>query len=196
MRHKHPFGHSRLPIPLPLLMFLAAALGFGLLVMLLWNAVLPPLLGVAQIGFFQALGLLILCRVLFGGVSGFGGPEKFGEWGDRGRHVRDMRERWHNMSPEEREEFARKRQEFFQARGHGFHGRGAHCRRGQDGPADLPGRDSERFPGDFRGDVRGQGRDRFSGPFPEHGTEAFAGAEKGEQPDKASAPNDSQDKPE
>jgi hypothetical protein len=72
----------------------------GELVMRLWNWLLPPLFGWRQIGFWQALGLLALCRILFGG---------FGRHGI-GRHGgsnfrRRMRERWEHMTPEEREKF-------------------------------------------------------------------------------------------
>lgn len=66
------------------------------LVMLLWNALLPDIFGVKSIGFLQALGLLILSKILFGG---FGGRGMFG------RHGRALRERWMMMSPEEREAF-------------------------------------------------------------------------------------------
>ena len=34
-------------------------------VMLLWNALMPDLFGLAQIGFWQALGLSCLCSILF-----------------------------------------------------------------------------------------------------------------------------------
>jgi hypothetical protein len=61
----------------------------------LWNALLPPLFGFARIGYVQALGLLLLARILFGGWRGPMGP---------GMHWRRrMMERWAQMSPEERE---------------------------------------------------------------------------------------------
>lgn len=41
----------------------------GLLVMSLWNALLPAILGVKAIGFWQALGILLLSRILFGGLG-------------------------------------------------------------------------------------------------------------------------------
>ena len=69
----------------------------GEIVMLLWNWLLPPLFGWRQITFWQALGLLALCRILFGG------------WGRRGSGRSDFRrrraERWERMTPEERERF-------------------------------------------------------------------------------------------
>jgi len=43
------------------------------IVMALWNWLLPPLLpGVHQLGYLQALGLFVLCRILFGGIRGGG----------------------------------------------------------------------------------------------------------------------------
>ncbi|HEX2869530.1 MAG TPA: hypothetical protein VHO03_20975 [Ignavibacteriales bacterium] len=46
-----------------------------LILMLLWNALLPAILGVSVITYWQALGLFILSKILF---SGFGrGPHAF-----------------------------------------------------------------------------------------------------------------------
>jgi len=67
---------------------------FSSIVMLLWNALLPSLFHFPVITFPQALGLLILTKILFGGFRG-GGPKN--HWKDK------MKQRWMNMSPEERE---------------------------------------------------------------------------------------------
>jgi len=69
----------------------------GELVMLLWNWLLPTLFGWREITFWQALGLLALCRILFGGfrLSGQGSP--------RSRIRQRLEERWERMTPEERE---------------------------------------------------------------------------------------------
>jgi hypothetical protein len=67
---------------------------FGVIVMHLWNWLLPPLFGWHTITFWQALGLLVLCRILFGG---------FGNSGNRGGHRRRKPEVWEVMTPEERE---------------------------------------------------------------------------------------------
>lgn len=65
------------------------------LVMLLWNCLLPELFaGVSPIGYWQALGLLLLSRILFGGWRG-GCPSRW-------REQRLARE---GMSPEERQQF-------------------------------------------------------------------------------------------
>src|SRR5579863_7511783 len=69
---------------------------FGNIVMLLWNALLPVLFHFPLISFWQALGLLVLAKILFGGFRG-GGP---------GRHWKNRMERkWMNMTPEEKERF-------------------------------------------------------------------------------------------
>jgi MFS family permease len=65
----------------------------GWIVMSLWNYLLPALFGWRIITFWQALGLLILCRILFGGFGGH-----------RMRHS-SRRGRWDHLTPEEREKF-------------------------------------------------------------------------------------------
>lgn len=72
-----------------------AALTF--VVMSLWNALIPSLFAGPVLGFWQAAGLLVLCRILFGGFRGRGGPHR---WGHRGWY-----DRWHRMSADERERF-------------------------------------------------------------------------------------------
>lgn len=77
-------------------MALFAFLG-GEVVLLLWNWLVPPLFGWRALTFWQALGLLALCRILFGGHT----------WRHSGRSNfrRRMKERCSNMTPEERERF-------------------------------------------------------------------------------------------
>ena len=69
----------------------------GQVVHLLWNGLLPPLFGFPPITFWQALGILVLSRILFGG-SGFRGAGRSG-------FRRRMAARWEQMTPEERERF-------------------------------------------------------------------------------------------
>jgi len=69
----------------------------GELVMHLWNWLLPGLFGWRQISFWQAVGVLALCRILFGGLGGRGCH--------RSRFRRRMEERLGQMTPEERERF-------------------------------------------------------------------------------------------
>ncbi len=79
---------------LGILLFMAIG---GEVVRQLWNWLLPPLFGWRQITFWQALGILVLCRILFGGL---------GRHGCHGSNFRRrMAERWEHMTPEERERF-------------------------------------------------------------------------------------------
>jgi hypothetical protein len=86
--------------PMAILGVLAFLAIGGAAVMLLWNWLLPTLFGWHQITFWQALGLLALCRILFGGHG-------FGPSGLRHRMRERMRgrmaARWEGMTPEERE---------------------------------------------------------------------------------------------
>jgi hypothetical protein len=87
---------------LGLLLFIAIG---GEVVKQLWNWLLPPLFGWRQITFWQAVGVLALCRILFGGSGGHG----FGSSSVRRRIGERMGERtgerWERMTPEERERF-------------------------------------------------------------------------------------------
>ena len=76
----------------------------GQLVMHLWNWLAPSLFGFQHISFWQALGLLVLCRILFGGFGG-GCHRSHSRGRFRGRIKERMRERWEQISPEERERF-------------------------------------------------------------------------------------------
>jgi hypothetical protein len=81
----------------------------GELVKLLWNWLAPELFGLRQITFWQAFGLLALCRILFGGFGLGGGGHRNSRRRMEGRvreRVRErMAERWEQMTPEEREKF-------------------------------------------------------------------------------------------
>lgn len=80
---------------------------FGATVMALWNALLPGLFHFPVINFWQALGLLILSKIFFGGFRGPGRPWRSNK----------MREKWASMSPEEQERF---RQQWGRRCGKGF----------------------------------------------------------------------------
>lgn len=62
----------------PLAIAGAAAFVFvgGQVVRLLWNWLLPPLFGWHTLTFWQAIGLLVLCRILFGNFGSGGGGRK------------------------------------------------------------------------------------------------------------------------
>jgi hypothetical protein len=73
----------------------------GEVVLHLWNWLLPGLFGWKQLTFWQALALLALCRILFGGFGMRGGRDAA-----RSRIRRRMAERWDHMTPEEREKYS------------------------------------------------------------------------------------------
>lgn len=74
--------------------------GFGQAVLHLWNWLMPDLFGLRQITYWQSIGLLGLSWILFRG--GFLGAPLGG-----GSRQRVVRERWEQMTPEERERFLR-----------------------------------------------------------------------------------------
>jgi len=83
---------------LKFVLFATLALGvFSFVVMNLWNWLMPALFGWHLIGFWQAVGILVLSKILFGGFRPRSGPG----WHWRRR----MMERWEQMTPEEREKF-------------------------------------------------------------------------------------------
>ena len=86
--------------------FLALAIAgialLSLVVMSLWNWLVPSLFHGPALQYWQAVGLLLLSRILFGSLRGRGGWH--GHW-----RQRMWRERWANMTPEER---ARMREHF------------------------------------------------------------------------------------
>ena len=89
--------------PLAMLaMLLFIAIG-GEIVLHLWNWLLPSLFGWRPITFWEALGIIVLCRILFGGHG----------WHRSGRSNirRRMQERCEHMTPEERERFRQRMRE-------------------------------------------------------------------------------------
>jgi hypothetical protein len=78
-------------------LFVVLLAGFGFVVMGLWNWLMPSLFGLKLIGYWQAMGLLLLSKILFGGMRG---PR-----GRSGPRLHGWRERWKQRTPEEREKF-------------------------------------------------------------------------------------------
>jgi hypothetical protein len=74
---------------------------FGFVVMSLWNWLMPLLFGVHLITFWQALGVLVLSRILFGGFHGRRGGMN---WRRRMMERSELRD-YMQMTPEEREKF-------------------------------------------------------------------------------------------
>ncbi len=85
-----------------------AGLALGSAVMFLWNWLIPTIFsGGPQINFVQALGILVLSKILFGGFKK--GGHCGGHCGQRGQHWRNkLEEKISNMTPEEKEKFKQK----------------------------------------------------------------------------------------
>jgi len=82
-------------------LILVAVAAFSAVTMILWNELMPLIFHLPTISFWQALGLLILGRLFFGGGRPYG-------WWGRNRWRHGLQERLSKMSPEEREEFYKK----------------------------------------------------------------------------------------
>lgn len=75
---------------------------FGNVVMYLWNWLVPALFAGPVITFWQALGLLVLTRILFGFPKG--GGHRGGGWARKKREWKEeMRARMEHLTPEEKE---------------------------------------------------------------------------------------------
>ncbi|MDR0746038.1 MAG: hypothetical protein LBF17_06055 [Mediterranea sp.] len=92
--------------------FVAAIAAIAAVTMLLWNALVPAIIGWSAISYWQAVGLLILCRLLFGGM--FGGlrhhhPGMRGHGFGHGHPFEAYHKRVKGMTLEEKREYIRKR---------------------------------------------------------------------------------------
>jgi hypothetical protein len=83
----------------------------GFLAMFLWNWLVPTLFSGPAVNYWQALGLLVLSRLLVGGLR----PHGRGPFGHSWQHARA---RWKQMTPDEREHFRNR----FRGGWHGRHG--------------------------------------------------------------------------
>lgn len=81
---------------------------FGLtgIVMWLWNSILPNVLGVQAVTFWQAMGILVLSKILFGGLGGF---RKHKDFSRKKQFFNKVK----NMTPEEKEKFKQQWKERF-----------------------------------------------------------------------------------
>jgi hypothetical protein len=77
---------------------IVASLVFGFITRELWNWLMPSIFGLHTITFWQAIGLFLLSKLIFGGFHGHRGGGR-NHWKER------MKERWDSMTPEEREKF-------------------------------------------------------------------------------------------
>ena len=90
-------------IPFVILFGLLGVFAFSGVVMLLWNAILPAVVHVGAITIWQAMGILLLCKILF---SGFRGRRRM--HGCNGK--KQMFGEWHEMTEEEKQLFRERAQ--------------------------------------------------------------------------------------
>lgn len=103
------------------IIFLALIAVFTAIIMGLWNWLMPVIFGLTTITFWQALGLFILGRLLFGRI-------KPARWGGR-RHgfgsefgrMNPIHKKWKKMTQEQRQEFHNRRRQWRKG-GHPFCG--------------------------------------------------------------------------
>jgi hypothetical protein len=97
-------------------------LAFGWLVMILWNWLMPAIFHLGVLTYWQSFGIVILAKLIFGGIGGArgghkgGGPWKGNPWKGNpweGRHGRDdwrfYREFWEQEGRGAFERFAEKK---------------------------------------------------------------------------------------
>lgn len=89
------------PWPLKVLFFASAALAyifvFSALVYFLWNAILPKVSALREINYWQAMGILLLSKILFSSMS-------FGKHKEKRRHMRKWKDNWQAKTTEEKEQ--------------------------------------------------------------------------------------------
>ncbi len=88
------------------------ALVFGLLVMWLWNWLMPALFGLGEITYWQAFGVLLLAKIFFGGF-GSHKREPSDHWTDR-KAIGDrkqFRQFWKDEGKAKYQEYIRRKQE-------------------------------------------------------------------------------------
>jgi hypothetical protein len=77
--------------------FIAMFLIVGVVLMYLWNWLMPELFQWQTITIYQAWGLLLIAKILFGGGGGHFKNKWKGAWGEH------MKQKLEAMSPDERE---------------------------------------------------------------------------------------------
>lgn len=98
VRMKKAIGWKIAKVIKMILLVILAVTVFGFVTRELWNWLMPSLFGLKLITFWQAIGLVVLGKILFGGIHKHGGG------GGRG-WKRHWEQRWAAMSDEEKERF-------------------------------------------------------------------------------------------
>lgn len=89
--------------------FIGIAAALSWVVMLLWNAILPETIGVKPLNFWKAAGLLLLAKILFGGLKKVRGPRSHAK-----KH--HWKNKWMSMNQEERQEAKSRWKEYCEKR--------------------------------------------------------------------------------
>ncbi len=83
--------------PIFLLIPIALFFAVGMIIMLLWNCLIPAIFGLKAITYLQALGIFLLSRILFGSFAFWNKKPPFAN--------SNFREKMMNMTDEERQQF-------------------------------------------------------------------------------------------
>ncbi|MCE6992332.1 poly-gamma-glutamate biosynthesis protein PgsC/CapC [Dyadobacter sp. CY323] len=110
-RNRGRFGKRRF-VMFPVFALIAALI-LGAVIQWLWNAIFPHALNANPISYWQAVGLFVLSKILFGGFRGpMSGPGRWGNWRKfdenatgPGARFGAWRSKWKSMSDEERTKF-------------------------------------------------------------------------------------------
>ena len=89
-KHSRKFPFFRNPFVFVVL-WLVLAVAIGAIIMLLWNWLMPVIFGLPVLSLWQALGLFVLTRILFGSFG-------FGRRGMPGRGGNPVHEKWMGCS--------------------------------------------------------------------------------------------------
>lgn len=102
MKH-HKFRNTPWPLKVLFFTLMAAIFLFAItgIVFLLWNAILPKVTPVKEITYWQAMGILLLSKILFGSM-------KFGKHHKQHGPSESFRGKWKSMSEEQRAEFKKR----------------------------------------------------------------------------------------
>ncbi|MDR2843358.1 MAG: hypothetical protein LBV57_01765 [Candidatus Symbiothrix sp.] len=101
--------HLRRKKGLAALIFVIVFSAGSAVVMWLWNALLPDIFGLCPINFWQSAGLMILSRILLGGMGWLSHFFNHSMHGEKCNNFFEMHRQMRRMSSDERMEFIRER---------------------------------------------------------------------------------------
>ncbi len=87
--------------------FFLVVFGVGYLVMFLWNAILPDVTRVQPITYWQAMGILLLSKILFGGFKGCG-PKHHNRECRQHRGMHKLKHKWGKLNDQQKEKIEKK----------------------------------------------------------------------------------------